>query len=98
MKKLSLLRFTFSLPILAVTAAMIGSQATSAAQTPNQVSNPMNTIEGVWAVTRHGVNCQTGQEVSTFPALMTFHQDGTVNSQVHSPASTNAYGPAEHGV
>ena len=34
-------------------------------------------VEGVWRVTRHGFNCVTGGEVSTFPALMTFHADGT---------------------
>jgi hypothetical protein len=58
----------------------------------------MNTIVGVWEVTRHGVNCNTGQEISSFPALMTFHRDGTLSGQAYSPVSTNSYGPAEHGV
>jgi hypothetical protein len=55
-------------------------------------------IEGVWRVTRHGVNCATGEEISTFPALMTFHADGAVSGQAVGPGSTNAYGPAEFGV
>jgi hypothetical protein len=55
-------------------------------------------IEGVWRVSRHGVNCATGEEVSTFPALMTFHADGTVSGQAVPPGSTSAYGPAEFGV
>jgi hypothetical protein len=57
-----------------------------------------NTIEGVWQVTRHGVNCQTGQEVSTFPALMTFHADGTTHGDAVAPGSTAAEGTAEHGL
>ena len=56
-----------------------------------------SSIEGVWRVSRHGVNCATGEEVSTFPALMTFHEDGTVSGQAVAPGSTNAYGPAEFG-
>ena len=55
-------------------------------------------IEGVWRVSRHGVNCATGEEVSTFPALMTFHADGTISGQAVPPGSTSAYGPAEFGV
>ena len=55
-------------------------------------------IEGVWRVTRHGVNCQTGTQVNAFPALMTFHKDGTIASDAVGPGSTAAEGTAEHGV
>lgn len=55
-------------------------------------------IEGVWQVTRHGVNCQTGQQVNSFPALMTFHKDGTIGSDAVAPGSTAAAGTAEHGL
>ena len=55
-------------------------------------------IEGVWRVTRHGVNCQTGMQVNAFPALMTFHKDGTITSDAVGPGSTAAEGTSEHGV
>jgi hypothetical protein len=56
------------------------------------------TIEGVWRVTRHGVNCQTGQEVNTFPVIMTFHKDGTTSGDAVVPGATPAGGTAEHGL
>ena len=56
------------------------------------------TIQGVWQVTRHGVNCQTGQQVSSFPALMTFHADGTTDGDAVAPGSTAAEGTDEHGL
>jgi len=55
-------------------------------------------IRGVWKVTRHGVNCSTGQEMSTFPALMTFGRDGAVYGSAVAPGSTPAQGLTEHGV
>ena len=38
------------------------------------------TIEGLWLVSRQGVNCQdpTQHTGPPFPAIMTFHHDGTV--------------------
>jgi len=83
---------------LAIATSLFLSQSSASAQSSNPASSPVGTITGVWSVTRHGVNCQTGQEVSTFPALMTFHADGTVSGQAYAPGSTNAYGPMEHGV
>jgi hypothetical protein len=88
MNKTNIVRFTLVLALLAVSTSLVWSQ----------ISTNGNTAVGVWAVTRHGVNCQTGQDVSTFPALMTFHQDGTVSGQSYGPSPENAYGPAEHGV
>ena len=94
MKKTNIVRFTLALAFLAATTSLTWSQESQ----PQQLPNAMNTIQGVWGVTRHGVNCDTGQELSTFPALMTFHQDGTVLGQAYGPSPTNAYGPAEMGV
>ena len=98
MKKTNIVRFTLALAVVAVGALLVSSQSKLSAETQSRESGPTNTVEGVWAVTRHGVNGQTGQILSTFPALMTFHQDGTVSGQSHGPFPTNAYGPAEHGV
>jgi hypothetical protein len=68
------------------------------ASTHARAQDGQPTIEGVWQVTRHGVNCQTGQPVSTFPALMTFHRDGTLHGDAVAPGSTAAGGTAEHGL
>ena len=94
MKKPNIVRFTLALAFLLASTSLTSSQDRQS----RQVSHPMNTIVGVWEVTRHGVDCNTGQEMSSFPALMTFHRDGTLIGQAYSPVSTNAFGPAEHGV
>src|SRR5262249_27757307 len=91
MNKPNTVRFTLALALLVASTSLTWSQE-------RQLPNPMNTIVGVWRVTRHGVNCNTGQEISSFPAFMTFHRDGTLIGQAYSPVSTNAFGPAEHGV
>ena len=88
-------RFPVLLAFLAASAAVAASEDVSENMWPSQGWAP---VEGVWRVTRHGVNCATGGEVSTFPALMTFHADGTVSGQAVPPGSTNAFGAAEHGV
>ena len=51
--------------------------------------NHTPTIEGVWRVTRGGVNCNDPNQVvqGTFPALMTFHRDGTVIGAAKSPVT-----------
>jgi hypothetical protein len=94
MKKPNIVRFTLALAFLLASTSLTWSQDRQSRQVPN----PMNTIVGVWEVTRHGVDCNTDQELSSFPALMTFHRDGTLSGQAYSPVSTNAFGPAEHGV
>jgi hypothetical protein len=55
-------------------------------------------LVGVWQVVRHGVDCNTGIDLNTFPALMSFHSDGTISSQAVAPGSTNAFGAEEFGV
>src|SRR4030095_5858937 len=55
----------------------------------NPGENHAPTIEGVWQVTRGGVNCNDpNQELThTFPAIMTFHRDGTVTGAAKSPVT-----------
>ncbi len=56
------------------------------------------TIEGVWQVTRGGVNCNNPDQVlGTFPALMSFHRDGIVSGGAKSPV-TGPFDTAEHGL
>src|SRR5579862_3697549 len=70
-------RIPVVLTFLAATATAAASQEVSENTWPSHQAS----VDGVWRVTRHGVNCVTGGEVSTFPALMTFHADGTVSGQ-----------------
>jgi hypothetical protein len=58
---------------------------------------PIPTIEGVWQVVRHGVNCNDpNQQLSTFPAIMTFHRDGTMTGAAKSPV-TGPFDTPEYG-
>ncbi len=46
------------------------------------------TIQGVWQVTRMGVNCDDpNQTRPPFPALMTFHSDGTLAAYANPPGT-----------
>jgi hypothetical protein len=55
------------------------------------------TIEGVWQVVRHGVNCDDPNQVlQTFPAIMTFYRDGTVTGAAKSPV-TGPFDTPEYG-
>ncbi len=78
---------------LAVSTSLVWSadKATSRAATP--------TIEGVWQVTRQGVNCQDpNQQLGpSFPAIMTFHRDGTVTGATKSPV-TGPFDTPEYGL
>ena len=62
-------------------------------------ANHTPTIEGVWQVTRGGVNCNDpGQDLGLrFPAIMTFHRDGTVSGAAKSPV-TGPFDTPEHGL
>jgi hypothetical protein len=53
------------------------------------------TIEGVWQVARTGVNCDdpNQQLVGPFPAIMTFHRDGTMTADTGAlEGASNEYG------
>ena len=51
--------------------------------------NHRPTIEGVWQVSRVGVNCDDANVElgSPFPALMSFHRDGLVSGAAKSPVT-----------
>ena len=71
--------------------------ATLAWSDPGENHTP--TIEGVWQVTRVGVNCNDPNQERglPFPALMTFHRDGTVSGAAKSPV-TGPFDTPEHGL
>ena len=60
--------------------------------------NHTPTIEGVWQVSRVGVNCNDpNQELGLpFPAIMTFHRDGIVTGAAKSPV-TGPFDTPEYG-
>lgn len=55
-------------------------------------------IEGSWRVVRHGVACDTGDIVSTFPGLMSFGRGGSLNGYAVRPGGSPALGSPEYGV
>lgn len=55
-------------------------------------------LEGVWKVTRHGVDCQTGAQRSTFLAITTFAQGETLTGFGVPPGSTPAQTSPEYGI
>ncbi len=65
----------------------------------NGQENHTPTIEGVWQVTRGGVNCNDpSQDLGLrFPAIMTFHRDGTLSGAAKSPV-TGPFDTPEHGL
>ena len=79
----------------AVILALIG--ATLAWSDPGENHPP--TIEGVWQVSRVGVNCNDSSQVlgTPFPAIMTFHRDGIVSGAAKSPV-TGPFDTPEHGL
>lgn len=78
--------------IAAIGAALMLGTSLAAAQ----AAQP--TLEGTWRVTRHGVDCVTGEVRSSFPAIMVFHSAGTYSGFGASPGSTPADGSPEYGI
>lgn len=58
---------------------------------------PQQTVEGVWRVIRHGVDCATGKELSSFPAIMAFARGGSLTGYAVGPGSTPAQGSPDYG-
>jgi len=82
--------------VLAGIAAVLIVASTLGAPTASAAEN-QPTVEGVWRVTRHGVNCQTGAQLSSFPAIMAFNKDGIVTGYGVPPSSSPALGSPEYG-
>jgi hypothetical protein len=66
------------------------------AEKPLTASTP--TIQGVWQVSRQGVDCSDPNQLlgPPFPAIMTFHGDGTVTGAAKSPV-TGPFDTPEYG-
>jgi hypothetical protein len=61
------------------------------ADRPSEVTSP--NLVGVWQAVRYGVDCNTGQDLgNSFPALITFHRDGTMTGDTGPFGATDEYG------
>jgi hypothetical protein len=75
---------------IALGLAASSSLVWSADRPARETTTP--TIVGVWQVVRHGVNCNDPNQVlSTFPAIVTFHGDGTMTGDTGG-TDTTEYG------
>ena len=81
---------------IAVIALAVAASTLSVWSDPGENHTP--TIEGVWQVTRRGVDCNDPNQDRgvPFPAIMTFHRDGTVTGAAKSPV-TGPFDTPEYG-
>jgi hypothetical protein len=87
-KNVGALKIAFA---LASGAAMLLASTYASADSGNA------SIEGVWRVTRHGVNCATGQVLASFPAIMAFSKGESYAGYAVPPGSTPAMSSPEYG-
>jgi hypothetical protein len=79
---------------LAVSTSLVSSQD----RQPQRLRSASPTIVGVWQMSRQGVNCNDPNQLlgPPFPAIVTFHGDGTMTgaakSAVAGPFDTPEYG------
>jgi len=86
------------LVVIALALGVSTSLVSSQDRQPHQLRSASPTIVGVWQMSRQGVNCNDPNQLlgPPFPAIMTFHGDGTVSgaakSAVACPFDTPEYG------
>lgn len=82
--------------VLTLAVAAVAASSLLVWSDPGENHGP--TIEGVWQVTRGGFDCSDPNQTlkGTFPALMTFHRDGTLTGAAKSPV-TGPFDTAEYG-
>jgi hypothetical protein len=73
---------------LTATTSAVWSQDGQALQSPTA-----HTLQGTWRVTRTSVDCITGQDILSFPAIMTFNQGGTYTGYGVPPGGDPGQGP-----
>jgi len=76
-----------NMKVLAIALALTASTSLVwSADRPLRETTP--TIQGVWQVTRMGVDCNDpNQTRPPFPALMTFYRDGTLTAYANPPGT-----------
>jgi hypothetical protein len=89
------MKLTTQIAVIALALGVSTSLVSSQDRQPQQLRTATPTIEGVWHDTRIGVNCDdpNQQLVGPFPAIMTFHRDGTMTDDTGAiEGDTNGYG------
>ena len=77
---------------LTATTSPVWSQDRQALPSPTA-----HTLQGTWRVTRTGVDCITGEEFPSFPAITTYNQGGTSTGYEVPPGEDPGQG-TEYGV
>jgi hypothetical protein len=77
---------------LTATTSPVWSQDKQPLQSPTA-----HNLQGTWRVTRTAVDCITGQDIFSFPAIMTFNQGGTYTGYGVPPGGDPGQG-TEYGV
>jgi hypothetical protein len=77
---------------LTATTSPVWSQDKQALQSPTA-----QTLQGTWRVTRTSVDCITGQDILSFPAITTYNQGGTSTGYEVPPGGDPGQG-TEYGV
>jgi len=87
-----------SLPLAQLVLLCVAGTAGATTAAPAAAFDAPSPLEGVWRVTRHGVDCRTGQVMSTFMAITTFARGETLTGFGVPPGSAPAQGSPEYGV
>ena len=85
---------------LMLIAALTVAFSSVSAQEPEPngaTAHGRQTLHGTWRVTRTAVNCITGQDIFSFPRIVTFNQGGTYTGYGVPPGSDPGQG-TEYGV
>src|SRR5947199_2614259 len=77
---------------LTATSSPVWSQDRQALPSPTA-----QTLQGTWRVTRTSVDCITGQDILSFPAITTYNQGGTYTGYGVPPGGDPGQG-TEYGV
>ena len=87
------MKFKMKMAMITLTVA---ASSLLAGNGPGENHTP--TIEGVWQVSRVGVNCNDPNQAlgTPFPAIMAFHRDGIVTGAAKSPV-TGPFDTPEYG-
>jgi hypothetical protein len=84
--------------IVAIVLALTATTSPVWSQDRQPLPSPTaHNLQGTWRITTHGVNCITGQDISSFPAIMTFNQGGTYTGYAVPPGGDPGQG-TEYGV
>jgi hypothetical protein len=84
--------------IAVIVLALTASTSPVWSQDKQASLSPMaQTLRGTWRITITEVDCMTGQDISSFPAIRTFNQGGTCTGYVVPPGIDPGQG-TEYGV